>query len=46
MTLREKARYLYQLGHYHRFFIALFKQDTISVEDKLFIEKLFKIVEG
>lgn len=44
-TLREKAKYLYEQGHNQLYFRLLLKQQSISDEDKKYIEKLWEIAK-
>ena len=44
--LRKKAEYLYKQGFNRLYFRLLLKQDSMSKEDKEFVEKLYAIVKG
>ena len=46
LGLREKAEYLYMLGFSRLYFRLLLKLNKISGEDKEYVEKLYKVVEG
>ncbi len=43
MTLREKVKWLYKAGHDQRFLRLLLRQETICIDDKDYVEFMFRL---